>query len=99
VKWLAAFAAGAYGGKWPISAVPLSHFRVCFQGYSSRASCELTGQLMTHSDTSPPSISALRNDHSITRTVVTSEPTHEEPVAFRFLPVSFGNPHFMLIAF
>lgn len=32
---------------WPISAAPLSHFRVRSQRYSTRASCELARQLMT----------------------------------------------------
>jgi len=40
-------AAPHLGRDWPISAAPLSHFRVCFQGCSSRASYELARQLMT----------------------------------------------------
>ena len=33
---------------WPISTAPLRHFRVRSQGYSSRTSCVLARQFLTH---------------------------------------------------
>src|SRR4029077_20255502 len=59
-------------GNGPFSAAPLSNFRVCFQGYSSRASWELARQFMTHDVTSAPIMTALRTGHSTTSSALAS---------------------------